>query len=589
MPARRQTSVNSPSSSVGRPPATLSDDQEADRCTDLWFEDPIAAGREMAQLRRDLRQTAAAAEALEGTIQDLLHPKPVLHHVERCFRDAEGRPRAIVNLNGQRRELPVADTVDWSEIENLAPWDMVRVCPNELIVVGTCRDDALHARAHGETATFENYLNRDQGLAAVTRFGRDAEVVLLCPTLRHETLRAGDRLILHRDNPGWAIGVLPGRRSESKFEIPITELTTRLEDLAGLDSVLEQIMQELLPRFVCKDIGERFNLDPFNGMILYSYKAGMGKTALVRALVRYLHDLGLVRGFDVVLYSIQPCALKSMWHGEDARLVRDEVCGPLNERLRRPRSRPLLLVVVFDEVESLGKRAGGGDTQGNYVSSAHNDAVQALLAGMDGLQPLGPQEGPRANVLWVGMTNRPDMLDDALKRPGRMGDLIVQMPDYDAESAAHIMAVYARDATIPWYLGEEIRQGIAEEEIAARILTPSVTRIFHRTVLRYTTEGRGTVDVTAGEILAGVHYKAAMGRAKRRAAVRALRRTGTPAVGFDDVMEGLRQEAHALAGQLHADRQMLARQLQIRIPILRTELVPEHELTQDQYLRAVAS
>ncbi len=571
------------------------DREELQRCLHQCIADPGAAAGEIVSLRRrkaqletDCQRSAEAADELFKTLQDLLRPKAALYPMERFYLDEQGRPCALVNVNGQRRELPVADQVDREVLSRLEPWHCVKVHPTEMIVVGVDTDESLHALAQGEMAAYKAPRDPQRGLVTVSRFGRDEEVVRLAPALCGRPLSLGDRLVLHRDNPRWAIDIVQAQQTESKYEIPIAQLTTQFDDLAGLDPVIGRIVEDWLMRLVYKEIGETFDLDPLRGMILYSYKPGMGKTALVRALVRWLYELGQVRGFDVVLYNIQPNALKSMWHGEDARLVREEVCGTIRARLTRPRTRPLIVAAVFDEVESLGKRSGGNDRVAGYYSPAANDAVQALLAGMDGIEPLKASAGPPADVVWIGLTNRPDGLDDALKRPGRMGDLIIEMPDYGEEAAAQILRVYARGHALPWYLGGEVRREDADDEVFARVLRPAVTRMFSTPVLRYATEGRQSIDVTAGEVLAGVHYKNAMGRAKRRAGRRMLRRDGTPAIGFEDVVDSLLEEARSVAGQLDADRQMLERQLHLKVPVLRTTLVPEHEMVEHRYLRAVA-
>ncbi len=572
------------------------DQEEIQRCLHQCLTDPAAAANEMVLLRRrnaqldaDCRRSAAAAEQMYKTLEDLLRPKAALYPLERFYLDDQGRPCALVNLNGQRRELPVADHVDLDILTRLAPWQCVKVHPTEMIVVGSDTDESLWSMALGEMVTYKATRDGARGLVTVSRFGRDEEVVRLAPSLCGRPLAPGDRLMLCRDNPRWAIDIVPAQQVESRYEISVSQITTRFDDLAGLDGVIDRIVEDWLMRLVYKEIGERFDLEPLRGMILYSYKPGMGKTALVRAMIRWLYELGQVRGFDVVLYNIQPNALKSMWHGEDARLVRDEVCGTIRARLTRPRTRPLVVVVVFDEVESLGKRTGGNDRISGYYAPAANDAVQALLAGMDGIEPLKASSGPPADVVWIGLTNRPDALDDALKRPGRMGDLVIEMPDYGEEAAAQILAVYARAQVLPWYLGGEIRREMEPHEVFARILRPAVTRVFATPVLRYATEGRASTDVTAGEVLAGVNYKNAMSRAKRRAARRMLRREGTAAVGFEDVADGLLEEARTVAGQLDADRPMLERHLHLKVPVLRTVLVPEHEMVEHRYLRAVAS
>jgi SpoVK/Ycf46/Vps4 family AAA+-type ATPase len=569
--------------------------EEVDRCMIEVMGDPAGAAAELVQLRRlqkqmraDCNKTAEAVDGMKKMIDDLLHSKATLHHLERFYMDADKKPCALVNFNGQQRELPVAEHVDLEKLKTLKSWEFVKVHPTELIVVGVECDPALFGRAHGEVASFKSYIDKKMGLIVVSRFGREEEIVTLSEELRGDELKLGSRLVLHRDNPRLVIDVISDRQTESKYEIPISQLTTRLEDLAGLDDIVARIMDDWVLHFVYKEIAEKFALEPINGMLLSSYKPGMGKTALCRAMVLWLWELGRKQGFDVVLYNIEPNVFKSMWHGEDARLVREELGGVIRARLEQPRQRPLIMLVVFDEVESLGKRTGGNDTRG-YTSSAQNDALQALLTLMDGIVPLKASQGPPAEVLWWGMTNRPDMVDFALKRPERMGRMMLEMPDYDADAAAEIMQVYARSRTIPWYIDDKIRQGVSEYEVYTRIIRPAVARIFPQTVLRYATEGHQMVDVTAGEVLAGAHYMNAMNQAEQAAAVRELKRLGVAAVGFEDVADALLQEAHSVAQQLDADRQMLERQLHLRIPVLRTEVVPINQLQQHRFIRTTAN
>jgi len=566
--------------------------EEIDHCIYEVMRDPSAIAQEIIQLRKQQKQMQndclKAAEAVEGMkklLDELVHPKAALYQLERFYLDGEGEPCALVNINGQQREVPIAEHVDPDVLKQLKPWEYVKVHPTELIVVGVEKDQSLYARAQGEIATFKSYLDKNLGLVMVSRLGREEEVVTLAEGLREEELKVGSRLVLHRDNPRLVINVVPSQQIESKYEIPVAQFTTQLEDLAGLDDIINTIMEEWIMRLVRKDIFSTFDLKPLNGMLLYSYKAGMGKTALVRAMARWLWDLGRRKDFDVVLYNVEPNSLKSMWHGEDARMVREELGGTIRARLERPRDRSLIVLVIFDEVESLGKRTGGNDTRG-FVSSAQNDAVQALLSLMDGIVPLKSSQGPSADVLWWGLTNRPDMVDFALKRPERMGGLILEMPDYNADNAADIMQIYAHNRTIPWYIDGEIHLGVSEQKVHSRIIRPAVARIFPQAVLRYATEGRQMTDVTAGEILSGAHYMNSMNQARRVAAARALRRVGTAAVGFEDVADCLLKEAHSVARQLDADRQMLQQQLHLRIPVLRTELVPLNELEQHNFIRA---
>jgi len=578
-----------PSSSPAPPEIEQPTPEELVAAQQFFMSDPRAAARELAQLRRtqqrlqaDCLQSAEAAAAMHGALAELLRPKAALYHLERWYYDDHGELQAVVNFHGEQREMAVSREVDVEQLEALKPWEFVRVHPAEMIVVGTYTEAALFREAQGDVATFKGFRDAERGTATVSRAGREDEIVFLAPNLRDAPLAPGARLILQRDNPRWAIDVVPAQQTQSRFEMPVTAITARLDELAGLDAVITPIMEDLLTRLIYPELTAKFALKPLRGMILHSEKPGMGKTALLGGLVYWLYEYGQQRGFDVVFYNIPPNAMKSLWHGEDARIVREEVFGPIRMRLQQPRSRPLILLCGFDEAESLGRRSGLGS---HATSPAHNDVVQALLAEMDGIQALASSDGPPASAVFVGLTNQLSLLDEALRRPGRMGDLIQAMPDYNADAAAEILGVYARCRTIPWYLDGEVRQGLAPQEIMTRILRPVIARVFPTVVLHYFTEAPQGVSVSAGEVLAGVHYQAGMNRAKRQAAVRELRRVGVPAITADDLIAGLMEEAHAAAQQLAADPQMLARQLHVRVPVLRAELAAGPQWTQHQYAR----
>jgi SpoVK/Ycf46/Vps4 family AAA+-type ATPase len=308
----------------------------------------------------------------------------------------------------------------------------------------------------------------------------------------------------------------------------------------------------------------------------------MGKTAFMRAIALWLHDHSESLGFDVVLYVVKPNETKSMWHGEDARIVREELWGAIHARQKLPRSRALIQIVVLDELDSLGRRSGGGDPA---HSATQSDALEAMLVEMDGMIQDQPSDGPPAHVLCAGMTNRPDRVDEAAKRPGRF-DLVLPMPEVDCDSAEAVMAIYARGAALPWYLDDEVST-IDEPTICAQFLRPALKQVFPAVVLRYKTDTQRSIDVTAGQILANVHYKDAMNRAKKRAALRQLRETGIPAVTCDDVVDCLLDVAVDFAQQMEADPQMLIRQLKVKVPLVGAEAVPVEELQQHHYVQSV--
>jgi ATP-dependent 26S proteasome regulatory subunit len=536
---------------------------------------------ELMAVRQSRDKAVEAAEEIENLIKDLVEQNATLCHLESLGRpQPDGGLRAVCRIGPQLQELGVHPTVDYDDLARLQPWEWVLV--NDGVVIGTWQNDAaLLGTQLGEIVTFEGFADREQAQVRVTRPGHDETIVTLAGEVRLADIQVGARLILQRDDPRWAIGMLPATNVESRFEVPIDSLHARLDELAGIDEIAEPFLQDILLRTVYGDVRDEFDLTPMNGALLYSYKPGMGKSVFCEALAVTLRDFGKESGFDVALFHIKPNQLKSMWHGEDGRIVRD-LFASIRAREQQERTRSLIVLVVFDEIDSLQKRAGSNQSVG---SGAHSDALEALLVEMQGIGSKTKTAGAPVHRLCIGLTNRPDRLDDALKRPGRFGDFVRAMPAITQESATEIMAVYARRASLPWSIDNQIRQSVPVEEIIARFLRPAVARVFPAVVAQFATDSQRTTDVTAGQILAGVHYQDAVNRAKKRAALRRLMGDGIPAICFEDIVDSLLAVAVDTAQQMEADPGMLVQQLQIKVPVVRVTAVPVTELEQHQFLK----
>jgi ATP-dependent 26S proteasome regulatory subunit len=523
-----------------------------------------------------------AAADLNNLIQEMLSSHRQMARLE-MVRDTPSGLRALCMMHGAYHELAIHPDVDAEGLLSLKPWEYVAVA--EHVVVGSWHDDPwLLESAQGDVVEFKGYLNGARTLARVMRHGHDETVVMLAEELRERELTPRDRLVLQRDDPRRAIAVVAAEHSQSRFEVPIDGIRVTLEDLAGVEDIAERLLEDILLRIYHPNIRDRFGLEPLKGILLYS-RPGMGKTVFVSAVTRWLFDRRDQLGFDVSLYVIKPNEAKSMWHGEDSRIIREDLWGAIRARQSLPRDRPLVQVVVIDEADSLGRRAGAGEA---IVSSAQSDALESMLVEMDGMFKSESTQGPPAYVLCAAMTNRLDRIDEALRRPGRF-DLVIPMPEVDAPAAEGVMAIYARGQQLPWQLAGAVRQEVSESEIRAHVLRPAVARIFPAVVARYKTDTQRRVDVTAGEILANVHYKEAMQRARRRAALRHLTNTGVPAVSFDDVIDSLVDVAVELAAQMETDPGMLVRQLQVKVPVVAVEAVPKDELMSHRFLQVVSA
>jgi len=534
--------------------------------------------------RRDCARVHEAAKELKGILDGLLAAETLLCRCEGVVQTARG-PRALVLWQGRElRELSIHPEIAVATVAALEPWQWVEVEAKEHVVVGVLADAAAFLRAQGDVVELRAFESRAAGLVRVAHTGGREEVVRLARPLQAASLVPCDRLVLSRDAPGWAIARAQPATGTSRFEQPIEDVQLLPEEIAGVDDVLGPLLEQIELRLLRSDLQNTFALEPLHGVLLWSLQAGTGKTLVTRALATFLHRAGKARGFETVLYVVKPNALKSMWHGEDARLVREDLCGAIAARQRQPREQPLLQLVVMDEIDALGRRAGGHDGTVAW-SGAHNDAIQALLVELDGMTRTSA--ATRAQVLWLGLTNRPDAVDPALKRPGRFGDLVLEMPPLTVAAAEAIMAVYARNG-MPCFVDGATRTDLSLDEIRQRLLRPALQRVFGAVVLRYGTDAERAVDVAAGSIMSAVRYREAMSLAKAYAARRGLVGEGLAALGADDVFAGLVEQACAAARELEADRLTLERCLRVRGRIHRVDVVSRDDVAWDRDLRQPA-
>ncbi len=562
----------------------------------LWKTEPNAAIAETVKsdleadsAKENCGKAAAAATELETILKKLLEGASSMFHLD-TLRASLGGPLAVCRQGNQYREYAIHPDINIDVLRTLQPWEFV--CIREQVVVGVWQDPSLFTAALGDVVVFRQYHDRDQGLVLVEpKDGPGQRVVRLAPQMRKKELQSGAQLVLQRDDERWAIALAESDASKtrSRFEVSIESVTTRLEDLAGMENLTHHLIQEVILHVLNPEIRNRYSLKPLHGFLLSSRKPGMGKTAVIRGLARFFYELGQETDFEVVLYVIPPNALKNKFHGEDARIVRDELWGAIRARAREHRQRclagiekrALLQLVTFDELDSLGQRADANHFIG---SGAQSDALEALLTEMDGMIQHTDLGSPPSYVLCAAATNLPERIDEALKRPGRF-DLCVEMPDIDREMAEEILMIYARGDELPWYLDDQVQTSVDEESIRQRMLRPVLAGVMSANAAYYLTDSQRRVDVTAEQMLAGAHFEYAMNEAKKRAASRTLLGVGVPAITQADLAECLTEIVHRTAQQMAADPGMLVRQLQIKDAVTRVVAVPREEYSTQQFLR----
>ncbi|MFI5958445.1 AAA family ATPase [Cryptosporangium sp. NPDC051539] len=269
--------------------------------------------------------------------------------------------------------------------------DLLALFTRELPVAEDVSLDDIAARTPGFVAADLATLVREAGVRAAIR-QRDADT----PQIARADLDAARQ------------SVRPTSMAESTLEVA----SLSLDDVGDMKEVKEALTESVLWPLRYPDTFTRLGVDPPRGVLLYG-PPGCGKTFLVRALAG--------TGQANVL-AVKGAELLTKWVGESERSVR--------ELFRRAREAAPTLIFL-DEVDALapvrGQATDGGTT---------DRVVAALLTELDGVEGL-------RNVVVVGATNRPDMVDPALLRPGRL-ERLVFVPPPDADARADILRAAAR-------------------------------------------------------------------------------------------------------------------------------------------------
>jgi transitional endoplasmic reticulum ATPase len=192
----------------------------------------------------------------------------------------------------------------------------------------------------------------------------------------------------------------PSSLRETVVETP----NVRWADIGGLEEVKEELQEMVQYPVEHPEQFERFGMSPSRGVLFYG-PPGCGKTLLAKAVANEC---------QANFISVKGPELLTMWFGESEANVRD-----VFEKARAAAP----CVLFFDELDSIGSQRGGNSGDGG---GAADRVINQLLTEIDGMNS-------KKNVFVIGATNRPDIIDPALMRPGRLDQLLyIPMPDYES-------------------------------------------------------------------------------------------------------------------------------------------------------------
>ena len=281
---------------------------------------------------------------------------------------------------------------------------------------------ALDFEQIGEVVMFKELLV-DGERALVIANADEERVVRLADPLKADTLRAGDSLLLD-SRAAYAYERVP----KSEVEELILEEVPDIEygSIGGLVSQIDAIRDAVELPYLHPELFLEHKLKPPKGVLLYG-PPGCGKTLIAKAVANSLaKKVAAKTGQEGKSYflNIKGPELLNKYVGETERHIR-----LVFQRAREKASHGTPVIVFFDEMDSLFRTRGSG-----VSSDVENTIVPQLLSEIDGVEAL-------ENVLVIGASNREDMIDPAILRPGRL-DVKIKIERPDAESARDIFSKY---------------------------------------------------------------------------------------------------------------------------------------------------
>ncbi|MFC0863744.1 proteasome ATPase [Sphaerimonospora cavernae] len=329
------------------------------------------------------------------------------------FLEAREDDTVEVFTGGRKLRVNVSPAVD---VESLRRGQEVML--NEALNVV----EALGYEDVGEIVMLKELLE-DGDRALVISHADEERVVKLAHSLLDQPLRAGDSLLLEpRSN--YVYERIPKAEVEELVLEEVPDIS--YEEIGGLSRQIEQIRDAIELPYLHADLFREHQLRPPKGVLLYG-PPGCGKTLIAKAvansLAKQVAEKTGQSGKSFFL-NIKGPELLNKYVGETERHIR-----LVFQRAREKASEGTPVIVFFDEMDSIFRTRGSG-----VSSDVENTIVPQLLSEIDGVEGL-------ENVIVIGASNREDMIDPAILRPGRL-DVKIKIERPDAEAAKDIFSKY---------------------------------------------------------------------------------------------------------------------------------------------------
>ena len=365
----------------------------------------------------------------------------------------------------------------------------------------------------------------DDGRAVVRSHLDDERVVEIADGLKQENLSIGDHLLLE-SRSGHITEKLPKGEME---ELVIEEVPDiNYDHIGGLEKELEQIQDAVELPFLHPDLFSEHQLSPPKGILLYG-PPGCGKTLIAKAVANSIaKKLSHLKGKELRSYflHIKGPELLNKYVGESERQIR-EVFAKAKEKASHGHP----VIVFFDEMDALFRTRGTG-----ISSDIESTIVPQFLSEIDGVESL-------RDVIVIGASNRQDLIDPAVLRPGRL-DIKIKIPRPDTQAAKEILGKYLV-LDLPFSESAMAEQNQDRTAYAQHLIDITIEAMYAKTeenqFLEVTYENGEKETVYFKEFSSGALIENVVSRAKKRSIKRTIA-GGEKGLTSEDFLKAIREE-----------------------------------------------
>jgi proteasome-associated ATPase len=459
-----------------------------------------------------IQQTRDQISALRDEVEKLTQPPAVYG----TFADFNDDGTVDIFASGRKMRVALHPAIDPREISRGN-----EVVLNESFTVIAVRE----ADGQGEVVTVKEVLDSRRVLI----YGRSDEekVVEMSDALSDIKLRSGDAVLLDlRSN------LLTERLARQEAEELVLEEVPDVSyaDVGGLDSQIESIVDAVELPYLHRALFQDYELPAPKGILLYG-PPGCGKTLIAKAVANSLSakvaEMTGNRNVRSYFLNIKGPELLNKYVGETERQIR-----LVFQRAREKAEEGVPVIVFFDEMDSLFRTRGTG-----ISSDMESTIVPQLLAEIDGVESL-------RDVIVIGATNREDLIDPAILRPGRL-DVKIKIERPDAEAAQAIFTRYLH-ADLPIDEQQVHELGGGDRDKAINVMVEQTVSAMYRIddenrFLEVTYQGGDKEVLYFKDFASGAMIENIVRRAKKLAVKREIAAQGRGLRGAD-LLESIRQE-----------------------------------------------